>query len=114
MADTLSDGTITITIFPEWETQDLQTVVNVSNRSIGGHEANFLWSDFNAFVIPLNYVPSSDTSRINEWWRDTTRVFLFLDVTTHVGLLTNPTEPFKNLNRPYNDLWNSVILFEAE
>lgn len=113
MTTTLSDGSRTINLDPEWSTERNDELIIENSRSFGGRESIYLWGKIDRFLFPLEYRTSSDSSLLNEWWLDQTDLFLFFDSTSYDVRIINNEQPFQSLNQPYGVYWSGNILLDV-
>lgn len=108
MTTYLSNGTIQIDIAPEWETTFKGAVLRADSRTIGGLVSTYKWGDYEAWDVPLTYVPSSDVMQINEWWETQQQLTFYFDETSYdVYILGNC--PFQSPAKPYYDSYNGTL-----
>lgn len=60
----------------------------------------------------MNYIPTSAASQINEWWENSTQLVFVWDSSTYDCLITNNSQPFQSLNKPYNNNWHGNVIVE--
>lgn len=109
----LSDSTITVSLDVDWEFQHNAQLIIERDLTVGGAAVDKLWSRFDAFELPISYLQSSDADLINEWWRDTEQLVFNFDGSCYDVRITNEDQPFRSLNRPYQDLWQGTIIIQT-
>ena len=124
----LTDGSIEIAIDGDWGTLHQREVIREDMQSIGGKNYSYHWGSFNAWSIPIDYIPSSDAAQVNEWYRDRE------ELTFHYEgdfILNNPVngvldenhlwdstnvyimgQPFQQMKKPYQTAWRGNLTIE--
>lgn len=106
-----------IEIDPTWGFLQTGTIVENSQRTLGGILRSTVWDSYNRYTIPLQYVNSSVQSAINENWKADNDIFLVFNKTNSIESIqckfTNKTKPLDRYNRPNDNVWNGVIHLNA-
>ncbi len=99
----INDGTITTSLEPGWNIQNVGELIKNESFTIGGRYSVKVWGFFEAWSIPVNNIPSSDAMQINEWWQKQTELTFFIDADSYSVYINNPEPPFTNVSKPYHD-----------
>ncbi len=113
MTTTISDGTTSIDIDPEWSSARIGKIIKANIGTLGGRDAVFNWGNYRAWQIPLRNVPNSDTQKINEWWETEVQLTFFFDSTTWDIRLINNVNPLTSLSIPYGDEYDGTLAVEV-
>ncbi len=105
----LHSSVTTITFDVDWEASRNTELLLNEVRTIGGKEANQLWSVVDGFVLPVQNIPSSDGRVINDWWMNTTQLSLFVETDIYSVYITSQQQPFQGLPKPYQTEWEGTI-----
>jgi len=103
-------------ILPELDISRPEELLKKNRFTLAGRLAQFYENKTdNKLNFSLTYMTNSDASLINQWWTDQTVLNVveeFLDITSSTYFITNQEQPFSQLHRPYNDLWQGQIILE--
>ena len=111
----LSDGvSIDIDLEPDWDFKRLEKLRIEPSISISGVGADYTWTSFKTFSVPLKYVTTSDAIQMNLWWERTTSLLFLWEQSTYSVLITNPNKPFLATIKPYHDLYSGTLEIERK
>lgn len=115
--DASSNVTTDIVLKPTWDYETNRTLNKVTTETIEGRLANYVWSDYYSFKVPIEFLCTSDTSMINEWWEDGSNL-RFTDASSDASRyfsvkITNLEQPFSMLMKPYNNQYRGVLILET-
>ena len=86
-------------------------------RALGGTLRAYEWAKHKQFSVPLTYLNSSDTSRINQWWRDNNTLDFTLnsslDQNTVICRMVNQELPIGQIHKSYTDQFFGSMQLEA-
>ena len=103
-------------LFPEDNISRPEEILRKNTFTIGGRLAQFYEEKLDTKVnLDLTFMTTSDASLINQWWTDQTAITVvddFLDVSSGSFFITNQGQPFRQLHRPYNNMWRGGLTLE--
>jgi len=124
-------------IYPDKSFVEKEKQVISEHRNKNGSYKRYIWGSFTGFDFGLEYVPTSDTNQINEWYDNNTILTLFEEVlmvtgnkfvlnvsklnigkishsTAYPGLmLTNKSSPMDRHSPPYDTLYKGKLKLEG-
>jgi len=109
----LGDGAVVITIFPQQNVLDEKKMTRASDTTLSGVPRKYKWAEFDNFIIPIKFMPDSDSSQVNEWWRAQTTLTFSFDLIDYSVKITNAGRPFTGTTKPYVDEWAGQINLES-
>jgi hypothetical protein len=69
---TLSDGTTTLTLYPEWDYSHARQMSRSQHRMQTGALKAYRWAAWDEFEYSLEYISRADAEIINNWWLNRT------------------------------------------
>lgn len=111
----LSDGSVVVSLYPEWDFErDNQKMEDV-HRSRSGRMYRYKWGEFQRVKFGIEHLSSSDMTKINSWWGANTALRLFDTGSTVVisGYLTNKGLPIGEYMEPYDNEFGGTIELES-
>ena len=110
-----------IEIYPSYDFKENKQQLASEHRNKNGTYKKYIWGHYTAFNFTLDYVPSSDTNLINEWYDNNTILTLFKSATAvfsneieYSGLImTNKDTPLSRYSPPYDTLNKGELLLEG-
>lgn len=93
--------------------REKKTLNSVSHSTVGGLYTSYTYSNHRDFDVPIRYLTSSDALVINDWWYRSYDLTFSTDVSTLSVIITNMSEPFRSLERPYKDLYSGTLMLSG-
>ncbi len=106
-----------INMLPSRDQENQESQGRIDSTTLGGRYVDYKWSDQTRFSVPVRYMPSSEAEMINRWWKNGYNL-MFTDNSsdenrTYIVRIANTSQPFARVMRPYNDLFESTLIFDV-
>lgn len=111
----LTDGTNVVSMDPDYDIKFENKKVENSHRTRGGALYKYTWGRFSRVKFKVEYLSSSDMTRVNSWWQANTPLRLYDTGSSVVvsGYLVNASQPIDQYVKPYTDLFMGTIELEG-
>lgn len=115
---TLDDGSVTLTVYPEYSVKISAKKEEKKYRLQNGDIQIYKTGDYGKIDFKMQYVPASDAMQINDWWLNNTELtYTHTNSITSVSstmncVLRNSKTPFERYQEPYVNLMEGSIKLE--
>ena len=112
----LNSSVNTLTLYPEIEVSRPEELLKQNVFTLGGRLSQFYENKTdNKINMELTFMTTSDASLINQWWTDQDSISMvdpLMGVNSGSFFIANTEQPFRQLHRPYNNMWKGSIILE--
>lgn len=106
-----------IQLHPGWGFAEQQVQRRSQHRTQFGDLYTYPWIRFSRFTVPLDFVNSADSSRINRWWRADMLLAFTLDTSAAISTVlcraVNDTSPLSSHAALYPDRFRGDLVLEG-
>lgn len=115
MAFTLTDGTNTVSFFPDYKSY--KATAFKSENKVRTPEGRLYKANHGTVLkwnAQLTYINSADMYNLNNWWETDTFLSFTPDLTSDVTTVSivNKGKPVEVPIKPYNDLFKAMLMLE--
>lgn len=110
----LHSDTNTVAIYPDYDYSREDTKIRTAKRTKDGSLFIYNWATFERFKMKVNYLTSSETLQINNWWtNDTPLSYVNNSGDVHSCYLISNKLPIGKVQKPYQSLNKGIIELES-
>jgi len=112
----LNSDVNTLDLYPEIEVTRPEELLKKNVFSAGGRLSQFYEDKTdNKLNLELTFMTTSDASLVNKWWTEQDCISVvdpLVGVTSGTYFIANQEQPFRQLHRPYSNMWRGSIQLE--
>lgn len=113
----LDDAVDSIRLDPGWGFTEQQVQRRSQHRTQNGDLYTYPWIRYLRFTVPLDFVNSAESSRINQWWQADALLTFTLDTSASVSTVlcraVNGASPLNSRTAPYPDRYRGSLVLEG-
>jgi len=103
-----------IDLHPNWGMSDNEIRNRAEHTTLNQGFRSYRWGDHLTWDVPIDFMNSSESDLVNEWWRNQYNLLWTVDsVNMFVVRIANDTTPFSTFRKPYQDQQQGTIKLQA-